>query len=59
MDAKEASNFLLDMVGGFKEQGKSGSYVANCIKPIKNWLAFSGVFVQTRIEITNRHKLQW
>lgn len=57
MDAKEAGNFLLDMVSTLEAEGKSGSYISNCVKPLKNWLAFNGVYMKAKIEIANRHKL--
>lgn len=57
MDAKQAGDFLLDMVTTLEDEKKSGSYISNCVKPVKNWLQFNDIYVQKKIKIKDRHKL--
>jgi hypothetical protein len=57
MNAKEVGDFFLDMISVLEDIGKSGSYLANCVKPIKNWLQYNVIYVQKKIKISNRHKL--
>lgn len=54
---REAANFILDVVGALEAEGRSGSYIANCVKPLKSWLSFNGVEVQQRIKIPHRDEL--
>jgi len=58
MGEKKASDFLLDMVTQMESEGKSGSYIANNIKPVKNWLSFNGINVNGRIKISKRNELK-
>ena len=48
---------MLEQTEALEAEGKSGSYVSNCIKPVKNWLSFNDIYVQKKIKIPNRHKL--
>jgi hypothetical protein len=57
MTAKQATNFLLDMVSALEADKRSGSYISNCVKPVKSWLEFNGVHIQQRIKISNRDEL--
>jgi hypothetical protein len=57
MGEKKAAAFLLDMVTKLEAEGKSGSYIANNVKPVKNWLAFNGIEVKQRIKIARRNEL--
>ena len=57
MNPKEAANFIMDVITALEEEGMSGSYVANMVKPVKNWLSFNGVEVLQRIKISNRSKV--
>ena len=54
MSVKDATNFILDLVGSLEEQGRSGNYIANCVKPLKSWLEFNGVAIQRKIKIARR-----
>jgi hypothetical protein len=47
----------MDMVTQLEAEKKSGSYVANNIKPIKNWLSFNGININQRIDIARRNEL--
>jgi uncharacterized protein YpiB (UPF0302 family) len=49
--------FLMDMVTQLEAEKKSGSYIANNVKPIKNWLSFNGININQRIEIARRNEL--
>ncbi|MEO9320400.1 MAG: site-specific integrase [Nitrososphaera sp.] len=57
MNQKRASAFLLDMVTALEKEGKSGSYISNNVKPVKNWLSFNGIQVNQRIKISRRNEL--
>lgn len=54
LSPKEAANFIMDVITVLEEEGKSGSYISNMTKPVKNWLSFNGVEVQQRIKIAGR-----
>ena len=51
MSQKEASDFLLDVVGALDREGKSGNYIANIVRPLKSWLSWNGVDISRRIKI--------
>jgi hypothetical protein len=53
-DQKQATAFLLDVVSAFEREGKNGGYIANFVKPIKNWLEFNGITIQQKIKIPGR-----
>lgn len=57
MTTKQATNFLLDMVRALEVEKRSGSYISNCVKPVKSWLDFNGIQVQQRIKISGRDEL--
>lgn len=57
MNAKEAGDFLITIVTTLSDMKNSGSYISNCVKPVKNWLEFNEIYVQRKIKIKNRHKL--
>lgn len=58
MDEKKGVEFLMDMVTQLEAKKKSGSYIANKVKPIKNWLSFNGININQRIiEIPRRNEL--
>ena len=42
MNQKEASDFLLDVVGALDKEGKSGSYIAKIVRPLKSWCPGTG-----------------
>jgi len=54
---KEATNFILDVVSALESQKRSGSYISNCVKPLKSWLEFNGITIQQRIKIPGRGEL--
>lgn len=57
MGDKKAGDFLLDMVTQLEAEKKSGSYIANNVKPVKNWLSFNGINLNQRIKIARRNEL--
>lgn len=57
MGEKKRVEFLMDMVTQLEAEKKSGSYIANNVKPIKNWLSFNGININQRIEIARRNEL--
>jgi hypothetical protein len=57
MGEKKRVEFLMDMVTQLEAEKKSGSYIANNVKPIKNWLSFHGININQRIEIARRNEL--
>jgi len=54
---KDATNFILDVVSALESQKRSGSYISNCVKPLKSWLEFNGITIQQRIKIPGRGEL--
>ena len=57
MKPKQATNFILDIVTQLEEEGKSGSYISNIVKPIKSWLDFNSIQIQQKIRISNRQQV--
>ena len=57
MGEKKAVAFILDMVTKMESEKKSGSYISNNVKPIKNWLSFNGIHIEQRIKISRRNEL--
>lgn len=57
MTQRQATNFLLDMVSSLESEKRSGSYISNCVKPVKSWLDFNGITIQQRIKISGRDEL--
>jgi len=57
MTTKQATNFLLDIVSALEVGKRSGSYISNCVKPVKSWLDFNGIQIQQRIKISGRDEL--
>src|SRR5437667_10486407 len=51
MKPKEATDFLLDVVGTMEKEGKAGSYISGVLKPIKNWLAWNEITIQKKIKV--------
>jgi integrase len=51
MNQREASDFLLDVVGALDRERKSGNYIANIVRPLKSWLSWNGVEISRRIKI--------
>jgi hypothetical protein len=47
----------MDMVTQLEAEKKSGSYIVNNVKPIKNGLSFNGININQRIEIARRNEL--
>jgi hypothetical protein len=50
LSPKHGADFLMDIVSALEGEGRSGNYIANCIKPLKSWLEFNGVTIQERIK---------
>jgi len=57
MGEKKTVAFMLDMVTELESENKSGSYISNNVKPIKNWMSFNGVTIDQRIKISRRNDL--
>jgi hypothetical protein len=57
LSSKDATNFILDVVTALEAEKRSGSYISNCVKPIKSWLEFNGVSIVQRIKIPGRSEL--
>ncbi len=54
---KNAEDFILDLVGELEKENKSGSYISNCVKPLKSWLAWNGTEITKKIKISKRDDL--
>ncbi len=52
--SKQVYKFTLDIVSQLQKEGKSGSYISNCIKPLKSWMEYNGKPIVGRIRITGR-----
>lgn len=50
---KETSEMLMDYVSSLERDGKAGSYIESCLKPVKSWLAFNGIEIRRKIKIRN------
>jgi hypothetical protein len=57
MDEKKRSRIPHRHCSQLEAERKSGSYIANNVKPIKNWLSFNGTNINQRIEIARRNEL--
>lgn len=57
MNQKQATNFVLDLVGELESEKKSGSYISNITKAIRSWLDYNGIQIQQKIKISNRDDL--
>ena len=57
LSGREATRFLLDVVSTLEEEGVSGGYIANIIKPLRSWLDFNGITIQQRIKVSGREEL--
>jgi len=57
MGEKKRSRIPHGHCSQLEAERKSGSYIANNVKPIKNWLSFNGTNINQRIEIARRNEL--
>jgi hypothetical protein len=57
MGERKTVAFILDMVTELELEKKSGSYISNNVKPIKNWMSFNGITIGQRIKISRRNDL--
>jgi integrase len=57
MSPKQAGSFILDMISSMESEKKSGSYISNCVKAVRNWLDFNGIQIPQKIKISNRDEL--
>jgi site-specific recombinase XerC len=57
MNTKDRTNFVLDVITQLEKDGTSGSYIANIVKALKNWLEFNGKPIQQKIKIHGRNDL--
>lgn len=57
MSQKQATNFILDMIGELEKEKRSGSYMSNLSKAVKGWLDWNGVHIQQKIRIPGREEL--
>jgi len=57
MSQKQATDFILDLVGKLEDEKKSGTYISNIVKAIRSWLDYNGVQIQQKIKISNRDDL--
>lgn len=57
MGERKTVAFMLDMVTELESEKKSGSYISNNVKPIKNWMSFNGITIDQRIKISRRNDL--
>lgn len=46
-------NLMLDYVTKLEHNGKAGSYIESCLKPIKSWMLFNGKGITRKIKIRN------
>lgn len=53
MNEKKIIAMMMDYVTLLEENGKTGSYIESCLKPIKSWLIFNGKEVKRKIKIRN------
>jgi len=57
MDSRKGANFMMDVVGTLEKEGKSGSYIAALIKPVKSWMEFNEISIQQKIKVRGRDEL--
>jgi integrase len=57
MSQKQATDFILDLVGKLEDEKKSGTYISNIVKAIRSWLDYNGIEVKQKIKISNRDDL--
>ena len=50
---KEISDLMMDYVTELEKQGKAGSYIDSCLKPLKSWLKYNSVILTRPIKIRN------
>ena len=50
---KEVSDLLMDYVTELEKQGKAGSYIDSCLKPVRSWLKYNSVILTRPIKIKN------
>jgi hypothetical protein len=51
MSQKQATDFLLDVIGTLEKEGRSGNYISNIVKPLKSWLAWNDTQITRAIKI--------
>ncbi len=54
MGRKQATNFVLDLVGDLEREKLSGATIANYVKAVKSWLDFNGIHIEQRVKIRGR-----
>lgn len=50
---KEISDLLMDYVTELDAQGKAGSYIESCLRPVRSWLKYNTVVLTRPIKIKN------
>ena len=50
MSQTQATEFILDVIGAL-EEGRSGNYISNIVKPLKSWLAWNDTQITRAIKI--------
>ena len=50
---KEISDIMMDYVTELEKQGKAGSYIDSCLKPVKSWLKYNSMVLTRPIKIRN------
>ena len=51
MSEKQATEFILDVIGALEKEGRSGNYISNVAKPLKSWLAWNDIQIKRAIKI--------
>jgi site-specific recombinase XerD len=50
---KEISDLMMDYVSDLEKDGKAGSYIDSCLKPLKSWLRYNSIVLTRPIKIKN------
>lgn len=50
---KDISDLLMDYVSDLEKNGKAGSYIDSCLKPVRSWLKYNSIILTRPIKVKN------
>ena len=50
---KDISDLLMDYVSELEKNGKAGSYIDSCLKPVRSWLKYNSIILTRPIKVKN------
>ena len=53
MPEKDVSDLLMDYVSELEKNGKAGSYIDSCLKPVRSWLKYNSIVLTRPIKVKN------